>query len=83
MVKEVLVRLCETIEREQPTDLDGLYRLTHAATEEINDLEDVFAEHDSEIETGAREVMAADFEVIAKAYGFEADIEELIATREW
>lgn len=83
MVKAVLVRLCETIEREQPAGLEALYRLTHAATEEINELEDAFAEHDSEIETGAREVIAADFGIIAEAYGFDADVEELIATREW
>ena len=82
-VKEVLVRLCERIEQDQPADLDALYRLTHAATEDINDLEDFFGEHDSEIETGAREAIAADFERIASAYGFDADIEELIAPRDW
>ncbi len=82
-VKEVLIALCESIEREKPEELEGLYRLTHAATEQINDLEDDFAEHDSEIETGAREAIAEDFARIAKAYGFDADGEELIATRDW
>ncbi len=81
--KQVLVALCERIERERPTDLDGLYRLTHAATEEINGLQGFFEEHGSEIETGAREAIAEDFARIAKAYGFDADSEELIATREW
>jgi hypothetical protein len=38
----------------------------------------------SEIETAAREAIAHDFDVIAGAYGFaDADIEELIATRDW
>ncbi len=82
-VKQVLVSLCERIEREQPADLEALYRLAHAATEQINDLEECFAEHDSEIETGAREAIAEDFARIAAAYGFDADIEELIATRDW
>lgn len=82
-VKEVLVSLCEQIEREQPADLAGLYRLSHAATEKINELEDHFGEHGSEIETGAREAIAEDFARIAAAYGFDADMEELIATREW
>lgn len=82
-VKDVLVRLCERIELEQPADLDALYRLSHAATEEINGLEDYFGEHGSEIETGAREAIAADFEQIATAYGFDADLEELIAPRDW
>ena len=82
-VKSVLVRLCESIEAEKPTDLAGLYRLTHASTEEINALEEFFEEHDSELETGARETMGDDFATIAAAYGFDADIEELIATRDW
>lgn len=82
-VKHVLVALCERIETEKPADLDALYRLTHAATDEINDLIDFFDEHGSEIETGAREAIAEDFGHIAAAYGFDADIEELIATRDW
>ncbi len=39
---------------------------------------------DSEIETVAREVIAADFRYIAQAYGFgHVDSEDLIATRNW
>ena len=82
-VKEVLVGMCERIEREKPADLDALYRLSHAATEQINDLEELFFEHESEIETGAREAIAADFASIARAYGFDADVEQLIAPRNW
>ena len=38
----------------------------------------------SEIETAARDCIAVDFEFISKSYGFiEADVEELIATRDW
>jgi hypothetical protein len=80
----ILERLCQSIEREQPESLEGLYVLTHSATEEFNDLAEKFEEAESEIETVAREVIAEDFEVIAKAYGFaDADIEELIAPRDW
>lgn len=82
-VKEVLVRLCKSIESENSLTLEQLYKLTHASTEEINGLEEFFGEHESELETGAREVMAEDFSAIAQAYGFDADVEELIATREW
>jgi hypothetical protein len=60
-----------------------LYPLTHAATNAINDLENEFFDNNSEIETAARECLAVNFEYIATAYGFEADIEELIATRNW
>jgi hypothetical protein len=42
-----------------------------------------FEENDSELETAARKAIAEDFERIATAYGFDADIEELIAPRDW
>ena len=81
--KAILVRLCESIEAQKPTDNESLLRLTHAATNEFNALSDEFLENDSEIETGAREAIAADFDFIVKAYGFEIDIEEVIAPRDW
>ena len=61
----------------------ALYVLSDAATEEFNQLAEEFGENDSEIETAAREAIAEDFGVIAKAYGFDADVEELIAPRDW
>jgi ABC-type Zn uptake system ZnuABC Zn-binding protein ZnuA len=78
------VTLCEQIESEKPDNADALLALTHAATEEINALEDEFDENESELETEAREVMAADFDYIVRAYGFtDVDIEDVIAPREW
>jgi len=80
----ILVRLCERIEAEQPAGLAALYALTGAATEEFNALEAEFEAAGSEIETVAREAIAEDFWFVAQAYGFvDADIEELIAPREW
>ena len=81
--KSILVGLCAKIEKRQPKTLEELYELTHAATDKFNDLEKAFLEADSEIETVARECIAADFEFVVTAYGFDADTEELIATREW
>lgn len=81
--KHILVHFCSKIESEKPTNLEELYKLSHSATDQINDLQDEFYENDSEIETAARECFGAEFEFISKAYGFDADIEELIATREW
>ncbi|WP_428307642.1 DUF5713 family protein [Lacipirellula sp.] len=81
--KAILVRLCEQIEVDQPESLDDLYALTHAATDEFNDLAVEFEEEDSEIETGARDAIGGDFAAIARAYVYDADIEELIATRDW
>ncbi|MBP6390805.1 MAG: hypothetical protein KA175_10635 [Flavobacteriales bacterium] len=81
--KAILVQVCHRIETEQPKDLDALYVITHEATERLNGLQGAFEENDSELETGAREALGEEFDVIAKAYGFEADVEELIAPREW
>lgn len=82
--KAILLRLCDRIEAEPPTDLAALYELTEVATEEFNALEAEFEAADSEIETVARDVIAEDFWFVASAYGFaEADIEELVAARDW
>ncbi|WP_314225254.1 DUF5713 family protein [Streptomyces zaehneri] len=82
--RAILLRLCERIEAEQPPDLAALYVLTQAATEEFNLLEAEFDAAGSEIETVAREEIAEDFWFVASAYGFaDADVEELIATRDW
>ncbi|WP_369407218.1 DUF5713 family protein [Microtetraspora malaysiensis] len=82
--KTILLRLCERIEAERPSDLTALYVLTESATEEFNELEEEFGAAGSEIETVARDVIAVDFHFVASAYGFaEADIEELVAAREW
>ncbi len=83
-VRDVLIQLCDDIESKEVKNLDELYALSHAATERINALEEAFAQHGSEIQTGAREAIAEEFGVIANAYEFEgADIEELIAPRDW
>jgi ATP-dependent RNA circularization protein (DNA/RNA ligase family) len=82
--KAILVRMCDRIEAEQPADLAALYAITHAATEEFNELEEVFDQAGSEIETVARDAIGTDFYFVATAYGFaDAHIEELISTREW
>lgn len=81
--KQILTDLCIRIEKEKPADLPALYKLTHAATDKFNDLQEEFWDNDSEIETGAREAIGEDFDFIAKAYGFEADVEMIIATRDW
>ena len=69
--ENILVELCRQIETERPEDLDGLYSLTHAATERFNELAEEFEENDSEIETVARDTIATDMEYIAQSYGFD------------
>lgn len=80
----ILRELCERIETERPSDLPAIYALTHEATVRFNDLQEDFWEADSEIETAARDCIAGDFGAIADAYGFtDADLEELVAPRDW
>jgi len=81
--KNILVDLCLKIEEQKPSTDEELFTLTHAATDRINDLVDDFEANDSEIETGAREALGANFDYIVKAYGFDVDIEDVIATRDW
>jgi hypothetical protein len=80
--RDILVELCHTLEAQPPKDLDELYAHRHRAIERFNDLQDAFEEADSELETGARKSIGMDFAFIAEAYGFDADVEELIAPRE-
>ena len=80
--KQILIDLCYQIESEKPKNLEELYKLSHNATDKFNDLQEEFYENESEIETAARESIAMDFEFTSNAYGFKADIEELIATRD-
>jgi hypothetical protein len=81
--RTILIELCIQIEEKKPKNLPELYELTHAATQKFNDLDEEFGENDSEIETAGAVLIANDFEFIANAYGFDADIEALIATRYW
>lgn len=81
--KNILLELSYNIETEKPKNLSELYKLTHNSTNKLNDLQEEFYANNSEIETVARECLAADFEFISITYGFDADIEELIATRDW
>ena len=52
-------------------------------TLEINNLQDDFADHDSEIETGARESIAETVERILAHFEVDIDIEEALRERDW
>ena len=83
-IKIILLDVCGQIEQKQPNSDEALLTITHPAVEKINKLEEEFEENDSELETVAREAMGADFEFIARVYGFnKVDIEDIIAPREW
>ncbi len=81
--KQILISLCEQIEAQKPKEAAEVYKLTHAATEAFNELAEEFEDNESEIETVARDTIGTDVNFIAGAYGFDLDIEELIAPRDW
>jgi hypothetical protein len=80
--QDLLRTLAERIERETPKG-EAVYTLTQATADAFNDLQEEFWEAHSEIETVAREAIAADVEFILKAYGYDVDIEEAIGNRDW
>ncbi len=83
-VKDALLWFISEAESKNVTTLEALYPIAHAATEKINDLQEAFYDAGSEIETGARESIGEAFEKIATAVGFpNADVEELMAPRDW
>ena len=82
--QNILVRLCEQIELHRPKEEAALYVLTHAATDEFNALATEFEEHDSEIETVARDCIGRDFAFISAAYGVrQCRSRRTYATRDW
>jgi len=82
--KKILEDVCYAIEKNNIDDLAPLYKVTHNATELFNNLNEEFYEHESEIESMARDCIGENFKEIAIAYGFlDADIEELISPRDW
>lgn len=69
--RDILVELCHSLEAQPPKSLEEFYAHTHSATEHFNDLRSAFEDAGSELETAARE-----------SIGFDADVKELIATRD-
>ncbi|TQV68196.1 hypothetical protein FKG94_24075 [Exilibacterium tricleocarpae] len=79
----ILLELCLEIEKKRPVSPAEVYKLTHTATEKFNRLALEFEAQGSEIETAARENIGMDIEFILKAYGYDLDLEEAIAPRNW
>ena len=80
---QILIDLCLAIEMKKPESKPALLVLTHAATGRFNELAVEFEEAGSEIETAARDAIGVDIETIVKTYGFDVEIEEAIASRDW
>lgn len=77
----ILQHVCQQIELRGPAALEAI---CSAAVQQINALIPEFEARDSELETGAREALAADFSFILQTYGMTAvDLDSLLAEREW
>ena len=80
--QRLLLELAERIEREAPVG-GAVVALTHATTEAFNRLQVELQDAGSDLETEARETIAEDNEFILDSYGYQVELEEAIAPREW
>ena len=78
LVQEVIDFL-ETGER----DMEKIQKKFDQMTTGINDLQEEFEAHDSELETAARESIGGTIAYILRRYGLDLDVEDAIAMREW
>jgi len=81
-VKDELQKVIDLLENGE-TDTEVVQETLDKAVCGINDLQEVFDEHDSEIETVARECIAATVAYILEWFNIPIDTEEAIRERDW
>lgn len=81
-IKMLLEGIVQYLEQ-APHSLEDIQQKFDEMTLAINDLEDEFYEHDSEIETAARDSIAETVIDILQAYNIEIDVEDALREREW
>ena len=81
-IKEQIGSVIRLLEQGE-TDKDVVQSKLDEMTVAINDLEEEFEEHDSEIETVARESIAETVEYILKWFDIDIDTETAIRERDW
>lgn len=81
-VRVQLERLVDWLEEGEHAK-DEIQMRLDVMVENINDLQDDFANADSEIETVAREDIAATVMAILEVYKIDIDIETAIGARDW
>ncbi len=75
--------MCIEIEQTQPSTESDLFKITHRAVRKFNALEQELESEGSELETDAREQIAEDVSFVLSTYGFDVDLEEALAPRNW
>ncbi len=81
-VKDELQKVIDLLESGE-TDIEAVQAKLDEAVCAINDLQEEFDENDSEIETVARECIAAAVAYILKWFDIPIDTEEAIRERDW
>ena len=81
-VKDELQKVIDLLESGE-TDTEVVQETLDEAVCGINDLQEEFDENDSEIETVARECIAATVAYILEWFGIPIDTEEAIRERDW
>lgn len=81
-IKERIVSIISLLEQGE-TDRDIIQSKLDEMTLAINDLQEEFDENDSEIETVARESIAATIEYILEWFHIDIDTETAIRERDW
>ncbi|MFT9816578.1 DUF5713 family protein [Lysinibacillus sp. NPDC056185] len=81
-IKGILEQIVRYLEQ-GPHSLEDIQVKFDEITCAINDLEDEFLEHDSEIETVARDSIALTVIDILDVYNVKLDIEDALREREW
>ena len=81
-VKDELQKVIDLLESGE-TDTDAVQEMLDEAVCGINDLQEEFDENDSEIETAARECIAAAVAYILEWFNISIDTEEALRERDW
>lgn len=81
-VRDALQKVVDLLESGE-TNTEVVQETLDEAVSSINDLQEEFDENDSEIETVARECIAADVAYILEWFYIPIDTEEAIRERDW
>lgn len=81
-VKAELVRVIDLLEAGE-TDTEVIQEKLDEMTQAINDLEEEFEAHNSELETAARESIGSSVAHILEWFDIPIDVEDAIRERDW
>lgn len=81
-VKDLIIPVIDLLENGEENKI-VIQKALDTMTLAINDLQEEFDEHDSELETVARDSIATTIDDILEYFDIDIDIETALAEREW